>query len=52
MGCHAKWVLWVMQCVSTVKSSVVVNGEARVRVIPGHGLRQGDPLSTKMFYPE
>lgn len=41
MGFHAKWVMWIMQCISTVKSSVVVNGEAKVGVLLGRGLRQG-----------
>lgn len=45
MGFHEKWVKWVVHSISTVNFSIFVNGEARVRIKPQRGLRQGDPLS-------
>lgn len=43
------YVHWIMTCVSTVRYSVVLNGELEGYIEGARGIRQGDPLSPFLF---
>ena len=49
MGFAKRWTQLIMQCITTVRYSVIVNGNPVGTIRPSRGIRQGDLLSPYLF---
>ena len=49
LGFQQSWVDLIMECVTTVSYSILVNGEPKGMIYPTRGIRQEDPFSPYLF---
>ena len=49
LGFNARWINLIIQCITSVTYSIIINGVAYRNIIPIRGLRRGDPLSLSLF---
>ena len=49
MGFETRWINLIMECISTITYSVLINGAPTEAIHPSRGLRQGDLLLPYLF---
>lgn len=49
IGFVKKWIDFVMQCVTSMSHSLIINGSPLEKFYPSRGIRQGDHLSPYLF---
>ena len=50
LGFQESWVALIMECITMVSYSILVNGEPKGMITPSRGLRKGDPF-VSLFIP-
>ena len=49
MGFQESWVTLIIECISTVSYSILINGKPKDLIHLTKGLRHGDPISLYLF---